>query len=490
MECGGRPLASRGRGYRVPVTRAVCLLVFLGVVTTPVSSLALPVVPGGQGFGMDTRAAYACGANPEIFRVTNLNDSGAGSLRAALTARVPRIVIFETSGTIVLNTDIEITEPCLTVAGQTAPSPGITLRDSGVSVYTHDVLIQHIRIRPGDRMRQTDCYLGKCGVPLPQTYGHDALLLYRVNLAVDVFNVVLDHVSLSWAGGKNSNNITHDAGITYWRCIISEALYRAPNVIVDTGQPSSLGMLLGGETKGISIIGNLFAHNSDRNPEIHEDSAVQFINNVVYDWGKDQNNYQWASFVYGPGMGPVRATIVGNKYIAGPPPSPFTPLIAIGIWDADVGSQVYVSQNAIDETRQPVRDYVNYMSWEPRVSTPAVPLSGITVMDPTHIESFVLANAGARPADRDAVDTRIVDDVKDRTGMVISSQNQVGGWPSLAVNARSLTVPANPHHPAPSGYTVLEEWLHGYAATVEGTLPKVPAPLPKVPAAPTSLLVK
>jgi hypothetical protein len=470
------------------LTRTVRLLVLLSVVN-PVSSLALPVVPGGQGFGMDTRAAYACGASPEILRVTNLNDSGTGSLRAALTASGPRVVIFETSGTIVLNTDIEITAPCLTVAGQTAPSPGITLRDSGVAVYTHDVLIQHLRIRPGDRIRSSDCYLGRCGVQVPQTYGHDALLLYKVSSGANVYNIVLDHVSLSWAGGKNSNNITYDAGITYWRCIISEALYRASNVIVDTGQPSSLGMLVGGDTKGISIIGNLFAHNSDRNPEIHEASAVQFVNNIVYDWGRDQNNYQWASFVYGSGTGAVRATIVGNKYIAGLPPSPFTPLVAVGVWSADSGSQVYLDKNEMDEARQPIKDYVNYMSWDPRVSTPAVPTSGMTVMDPATIESFVLANAGARPADRDVVDARIVDDVKHRTGTVISSQTQVGGWPSLAVNTRSLTVPANPHNPTQSGYTALEEWLHGYAAVVEGTLPNVPTPLPRVPAPPTNLLV-
>ena len=423
---------------------------------------------------MDTRAAYACGANPEILRVTNLNDSGDGSLRAALTARGPRVVIFETSGTIVLNTDIEITEPCLTVAGQTAPSPGITLRDSGVSVYTHDVLIQHLRIRPGDRMRQTDCHLGRCGVRVPQTQGHDALLLYKVSPGANVHDIVLDHVSLSWAGGKNSNNLTYDTNVTYWRCIISEALYRASNVIVAGGEPSSLGMLLGGETKGISIIGNLFAHNSGRNPEIHENSVVQFINNVVYDWGKDQTRYQWATFVYGSGTGPVRATIVGNKYIAGPPPSPFTPLVAVGVWSADAGSEVYVSQNEIDQTRQPVMDYANYMFRDARVSTPPVSLSAISVQDSADLEAFVLANAGARPADRDAVDTRIVNDVKDRTGAVISSQNQVGGWPSLAVNTRSLTVPASPHHPAPYGYTVLEEWLHGYAAIVEGASPKVP----------------
>src|SRR5437016_1081601 len=110
----------------------------------------LPIVPGAQGFGTSTRAAYACGSAPAVLRVTNLNDSGTGSLRTALTTTGPRVIIFETSGTILLSSDVNIMEPCLTVAGQTAPSPGITIRNGGLNFYAHDVLVQHIRIRPGD----------------------------------------------------------------------------------------------------------------------------------------------------------------------------------------------------------------------------------------------------------------------------------------------------------------------------------------------------
>ena len=109
----------------------------------------LPVVPDGKGQGMETRAAYGGSADPTVYRVTNLNDSGAGSLRAALTAAGPRVVIFEISGTIALNSDIYIGNPYLTVAGQTAPSPGITIKNFGFFVNTNDVLLQHFRIRPG-----------------------------------------------------------------------------------------------------------------------------------------------------------------------------------------------------------------------------------------------------------------------------------------------------------------------------------------------------
>ena len=420
---------------------------------------SLPVVPGGEGFGMTTRAAYGCGANPAILRVTNLNDSGAGSLRDALTATGPRVVIFEISGTIVLGSDINITEPCLTIAGQTAPSPGITLRDGGLNFYAHDVLVQHLRIRPGDG-----------GPVLPPTAGHDALLVYSA-YGFSAHDIIFDHLSVSWAGGKNTSILSYanPTNVTFWHSIISEALYWSRNIddLRGSGGPGSLGQLIAARNVGVSIIGNLFAHNSDRNPEVHEGSVVHFINNVVYDWGKDATNYQWATFFYAPEPGPWKASVVGNKYIAGPPPSPVTPLYAVGVWSGESGSQLYMVDNAIDQSRQAVVPYMNNLWFDPLVSTPPASLAGITVRSSSIIESFVLTNAGARPLDRDAVDNRIVSEVTNRTGGVISSQNNVGGWPALAVNSRPLSLPANPHAVTSSGYTNLETWLHGYAAALE-----------------------
>jgi hypothetical protein len=407
---------------------------------------------------MNSRAAYGCGTTPTVVRVTNLNDSGSGSLREALDAAQPRIVIFEISGTITLNTDIDVIAPCVTIAGQTAPSPGITLRNGGLNIYAHHVLMQHIRIRPGDG-----------GVRQPQTWGHDATISYG-GYGHTPYDIVYDHVSFSWAGGKNVivGTNRNPANVTFWRCIISEALYYAKNVIVDPGQPSSLGMLIG-DNGGVSLLGNLFAHNSDRNPEVHGNAQFQMVNNVIYDWGKDTTAYPWATFFYAPEPGPWKATIVGNKYIAGPPPSPHTPLIAIGVWTGDSASRVYMHDNAIDQSRQQVIPYYNYAGFNPVASTPPVPLTGITVRPSSGVEALVLSTAGARPADRDPVDRRIVDQVANRTGGVISSQDEVGGWPNLAVNTRRLTLPSNPHAVTSSGYTNMELWLHGYAAAVEGT---------------------
>ena len=114
---------------------------------------SLPVVPGIMGFGVRTTA----GSGPNriggtIIHVTSLNSSGAGSLREAIDAKGPRVVVFDVSGyiDITLDGEIRIKNPYLTIAGQTAPSPGISLKGNGLSIRTHDVLVQHIRIRVGD----------------------------------------------------------------------------------------------------------------------------------------------------------------------------------------------------------------------------------------------------------------------------------------------------------------------------------------------------
>jgi hypothetical protein len=299
-----------------------------------------------------------------------------------------------------------------------------------------------------------------------------------------VYNVVFDHNSISWAQGKNTiaGSLSANGGVSYWRNIFSEALYRGANVVVDPGQPSSLGMLIKqsyvGVSANISVLANLFAHNSDRNPEIQGPSQVHFINNVVYDWGKDTTNYQWATFLYSEsGDSPPSVDVIGNKYIAGIPPSPFTPLIAVGAYNMPAGTRLYISDNALDQSRQAVVLFQNYGGFDPRQSSPPVSLNGITTRPSSSVESFVLSGAGARPSDRDPVDRRIISEVTNRTGSVVRSQTQVGGWPAMAVNTRLLTPPANPHAIQSSGYTALEEWLQGFASAVEGgSQPNLSAP--------------
>ncbi len=131
------------------------ILYFILSITAVVSSqeliqqlhYGLPVLKGVSGFGLDTKG----GSGGKIIRVTNLNRDGEGSLAAALQSEGPRIIVFEVAGTINMERkSLRITNPFVTVAGQTAPSPGITILRGGISIQAHDVIIQHIKVRPGE----------------------------------------------------------------------------------------------------------------------------------------------------------------------------------------------------------------------------------------------------------------------------------------------------------------------------------------------------
>ena len=130
--CSSKPTIRFQRS--ILVVGALALVFLMGDPHGFAQSPGLPVFPGAQGFGSTTRAAYGGSVAPVILRVTNRNDSGAGSLRAALTDPRPRVVIFEVSGTIALQSIINIMSPYLTVAGATAPSPGISVRDDAIQV--------------------------------------------------------------------------------------------------------------------------------------------------------------------------------------------------------------------------------------------------------------------------------------------------------------------------------------------------------------------
>ena len=194
-----------------------------------VAQSSLPVVPGAAGFGMQTRAAYACGSAPTVYRVTNLNDSGPGSLREGLTASGPRVVIFEISGYIAVSAPIRAQSPCLTVAGQTAPSPGITVRvaagqkDAGIYISTHDVLFQHFAVRPGG---------GSC---------NSGVVAWDSAYSENRYNIVLDHMSISWAQDEGVFFSDSTRNSTLWRSIIAETLYNTAGTSTCTGGGMSDG---------------------------------------------------------------------------------------------------------------------------------------------------------------------------------------------------------------------------------------------------------
>jgi hypothetical protein len=413
--------------------------VWIVVVSSPPAE-PLPVFPGAVGFGATTPA----GRRGAVVRVTNLNDTGPGSLRAALQTTGARTVVFEVGGTITLSTRIIVRQPFLTVAGHTAPAPGVTLRGAGLSIRTHDVLIQHLRVRVGDG-------------PGDDPADRDALEI----LGPNGYNIVIDHVSLSWAMDENFStwyNGVHD--VTVSNSIVSEALNAVEN---------ALGVLVGDSTRNFALIGTLMAHNSERNPYFKGATTGIAANNVVYDW------WSGPAMSYGDpeGSGPTQFALVGNVAIRGPRTNAFR-IIRIGS-NAKPGTKLYVADNS--DTRvnggavpgDPWSLVLNEAgSWTVTLAAPVWPTNFTAASNSTVYES-VLANAGAWPAFRDAVDMRAVSDVRNGTGRIIDSQNQVGGWPDLGAPRRALTIPLNPDGDDDrDGYTNLEEWLHSLARAAEG----------------------
>lgn len=409
------------------------------------AAFAIPVFPGAEGFGTQTVA----GRGGQVIKVTNLNSSGTGSLKAAVEASGPRVVVFEVSGTIEVNGYLSIKNPYITIAGQTAPSPGITLKGATVAVRTHDVLLQHLRLRCGDQGGIDPIY-------------RDALSIG--NEGTPVYNVVVDHCSLSWAIDETIEmwySGQHD--ITVSNSIISEALY-------DSLHPKgahSAGVIAGPNISNVSIIKNLFADNYFRNPYIRSKS-INVSNNLIYNaglWGAMIEDVENA----------VEASVVGNVVIPGPDSGSYVNY-TLTLWSmahAGSGSHVYVSNNeCVNSASDPwscVDDRKGYRSQVEVKSAPVWP-SDYSTMESSLVKTYVLDNAGARPFDRDSVDTRVVKGVEDGTGRRIDSQYDVGGWPNLAQNYRALTIPANSSADDDGdGYTNLEEWLHAFSAGIGDT---------------------
>jgi hypothetical protein len=209
------------------------------------------------------------------------------------------------------------------------------------------------------------------------------------------------------------------------------------------------------------MVGNLFAHNKDRNPRITGDTNVAAVNNVFYNGGKPY----WFDVDLGShgATGPHALSVVGNVFIEGPN----TPHYA---WPIQVdstcksGTKIYQSDNVADGGI-----LKNNTSFDPKTSSPPVWHKSLKPRAGNTVEDAVLANVGARPADRDAVDKRLANEVRSRGGSIIDSTSEVGGWPNLAKNTRTFTIPSNPSGDDDGdGYTNVEEILHQMAAQVEG----------------------
>jgi pectate lyase len=420
---------------------------------------AVPVIPGGSGYGIETPA----GRGGSVYRVTNLNASGAGSLKACIDGASARTCVFEVSGTIRLTSDLIIRNNRITIAGQTAPSPGILIRGASLRIQASDVLVQHLRIRPGDDRNG------------PSPENRDALKIEGTS-SKPVKNVVIDHCSFSWAIDETVSVWGPTDNITFSNNIFAEALHQS----LHPNGAHGFGVLLGAHSgSSVTMVGNLFAHMVERNP-LSRASELVFVNNVVYDRGTIDLDIQAENGAT------VKSTVVNNLFIRGPSYSRNTSPIHIhtsGSFRVSSNSRVFQGGNK----------HINYVNQI--LSTSGSVYSGLIVtssypvwnsyMSPQSnsndaVYNRVLAYAGARPQDRDSVDKRIVAQVKARSGRIIncvaddgSSRcrgRHAGGYPWISQKRRALSLPSSQNKVTSNGYTNLENWLHSMDQQLAGTV--------------------
>ncbi|MDO9248473.1 MAG: hypothetical protein Q7U11_18600, partial [Phenylobacterium sp.] len=292
-------------GIRLATAAALSILLAAGA-----GQAAEPLAfPGAQGWAATTPG----GRGGRIIKVTTLAGDGPGSFREAVEAKGPRIVVFEVGGVIDLDRKtIKVTEPFLTIAGQTAPSPGVTLIRGGMDIGGHDVVIQHIRVRPGE-----------AGQAKKSGWNEDA-----ISTAGAAWNIIVDHCTLTWASDENlSVSGPRFTGNTpeEWRAGTSRRITFSNNIIAESLAHSthdkiehSKGTLVHDNVTDLLIVGNLYAHNYERSALFKGGVHAVMANNLIYDPGQRAVHYnlqaeEWGSRPFQVG----KIVAVGNALRAG-----------------------------------------------------------------------------------------------------------------------------------------------------------------------------
>ncbi len=349
-----------------------------------------PAFPGAEGYGSRSKG----GRGGRIIPVTVLADSGPGSLRSCIEAMGPRVCVFRVSGVIrFTGPPPRIRHPFITIAGQSAPGEGITLAHSGgengrtplVIKDTNDVIIRHLRIR-NDRIGD-------------ERGSEDSITIENSS------HVIIDHVSASWARDELVNGYANNNFITVSNSIFSWGIPTHDKCALLASDPDT--------PQHFSFIGNLCAHNGDRNPDINfpPGSCVEVINNVFYN-AQSEFAEVWESY------GGTPVAIIGNSFIAGPD----TQGEAVGIARQRIGSsgsaRVYAADNAfLGDFRQQDASLTEIELMQPDCAATVTPASS------QQAYQWVLAGAGAFP--RDPLDRQVIAEVESRTGSIMRAPGTI-----------------------------------------------------------------
>jgi len=388
----------------------------------------LPAFPGAEGFG----AKSVGGRGGKVIEVTNLKDTGTGSLRDCIDASGPRTCVFRAAGTIGISSQMNVANPYITIAGQTAPGDGITLRFTGsdnnsegpLVVKTHDVIIRYIRSRPGPGSTTNSCCISAIRI-------------------LAGYNIIVDHTSLSWGVDENLTNWFPQSDITSQWNIIAEGLSNSTN----TKGEHSKGYLVGDSAKRVTVAHNLFAHNVDRNPQVKPDTEAEVINNLVYNWAKPVNGSTYFGGSADGASDLILGNAIANHYIPGPdtPTGSNDKGIAIGLYDPiSSESKLYVKDNIGPGRPTNSGDDWLIVNGNPayRSLTSVISSDTVTIYPVGNVKDAILQNSGANIglnsdgtyfSRRDIIDDQIISNVLNKNGSIINNPSEVGGWPTLKI---------------------------------------------------------
>ena len=415
-----------------------------------IAAQPIPAFPGAEGYGMWTVG----GRGGDVYRITTLADYAEGeapipgSLRAAVEAEGPRTVVFRVAGALDLIRSLDIRNGFLTVAGQSAPGDGIVLTGHGIEVNAPEVILRHLRVRPGDTAHEEQ----------------------------DAINVrhgptIIDHCSVSWATDETLSIVGRATAVTVQHCLIAESLNRS----VHHKGAHGYGTLITA-TGEVTIHHSVYALHESRNPR-PKDVRLDFRHNLVYGWG-DQPGYTYEDF--------LEMNYVGN--VARPLADSRSPACAFNVGGTNArifaahtvrlgdGGPEAVADEGLCASRGVAQAEIA------RTVRVAVPFAApaVTPTPAAALLATLLADVGATRPVRDAVDRRVLRLIERGEGALIDSQNDVGGYPVYAPaeppadadadgmpdaweTAHGLD-PADPSdHRADAdgdGYTNLEEWLN------------------------------
>lgn len=455
--------------------KVLSALIVSAFIFLPAQVFAVKAFPTAVGYGADTIG----GRGGNVCYVTTLADNlDPGSLRYCLyRVTTPRIVQFKVAGYIdlvklpgELSADILLIHPFVTIAGQTAPGGGVCIRNGGIAIEAHDVIIRHLCIRPGD---------DPSGTPPDD----------RDAFKIRSYNIILDHVSASFSVDenisiwqKNGQPAPHD--ITIQHSMITWGLYSS----IHPKGPHSRGLLIGDHTKRVTVYQNVMAHNNRRNPMVKGDTSdVHIVNNIMYNWG----NHLTTSIGFGTNFSDPEASglsysgILNNYLLKGP--NSGDKIIAYDVDTMNIASRILLDGNYYSDPTFTDDLYIDAFSpamyttpWSiPNIPAPFNLQENARNINLQENAVNILLNSGVLYPERFALDIRAILDIAGTTGSIINTPSQAGGYPAIASGTPfedadndgmydlwELTVglsPANPYDAqaiGPNGYSYLEEFLN------------------------------